>query len=148
MQSKQKAIKTLCRLAYKQRDLMCSELDTLQQQCHQASLRMQQLLELKNQTRRKGSINVPFHREILLNQCRVDGALSKMIDHQQYELQLMHAQHHSMQNTIKQKQLIIIGLESQLEAWHQEQKMALQKHEDVLLEEAINNGAACKVLAI
>ncbi|RSD31889.1 flagellar export protein FliJ [Vibrio pectenicida] len=148
MQSKHRAIKKFCTLAHKQRDLMCVQLDTLQQQCDQANLRIQQLLELKNQPRPKSSKNVPFHREVLLNQCRVEGVLSKMIDHQQYELQLMYAQHHSLQNTLKQKQLKIIGLESKLDTWQQEHEMALQKNEDVLLEEAINNSIAFKVLAL
>lgn len=140
MQSKQKAISQFCTLTQKQRDLMCAELETLQQQSDQANKRIEQLLDLKKQTR--ANRRTHLHREMLLNQCQVQGMLSKMVDHQQHELELVHAQYHSLQTLIKVKHIKVKGLENQLASWQREQKIVLQKNEDLALEEAINNFSA------
>ena len=148
MQSKQRAISKFCVLTQKQRDLMSVQLETLRQQTDQAFLQIEQLQDLKTQTRSQGVTHAVFHREMLLNQCRVEGMLSKMIDHQQHELQLMHAQYHSLKGLLEAKHCKVKGLEAKLEDWQREQRVVEQKKEELILEEMVNNLAARKVLEL
>ena len=148
MQPKQRAISKFCALTQKQRDAMSVQLETLRQQTDQTFLQIEQLQDLKKQTRSQGGIHAGFHRETLLNQCRVEGMLSKMIDHQKHELQLMHAQYHSLKGLLEKKHLKVKGLETKLDDWQREQRLVAQKNEELILEEMVNNLAARKVLEV